>query len=189
MVMLEFVVHLDITVKAPVPIFVDCLVQGRVSHRRPLEELQEPVGHGHDHVVIIAIIIGCCIDLLNPGDFVGPMLLREPCNAAIRELLDPMSGLPHPILDRDGEARAPPVAVEHIPLWAFFGRESGLVIDEACPEELELFPLSVMLPGPLFTILPMFVFMLLEGMDEAAGNIGDGVEVVHDLDGSCGCAG
>jgi hypothetical protein len=189
MVMLEFAVHPDIAVKAPVPIFADRLVQGCISHRRPLEELQEPVGCGHDHVVIVTIIVGCHIDLLNSGDFIGPMLLREPRNAAVGELLDPISGLPHPILDRDGKARASPIAVEHIPLWAFFGRESGPVIDEVCPEELELFPLSVMLLGPLFAILPMFAFTLLKGTDEAMGDISNGVEVVHNLDGSCGCAG
>jgi hypothetical protein len=41
---LELAVHVDIAVEAPVPIFADHLVQSGVSHRRPLEELQEPVG-------------------------------------------------------------------------------------------------------------------------------------------------
>jgi hypothetical protein len=188
-VMFELAVHPDIAMETPVPVLADRLIQGQIGHRRPLEELQEPVGRGHDHVVVVTVIIGCCIDLLNPGDIVGPMLLREPCNAAIRELLDPVSGLPHPILYRDGKARASSIVVEYVSFWTFFSGESSVVIHKAHPKEFEFFPLSVILPGPLFTVLSMFVFMLLEGSDEATGNIGDGVEVVSDLDSGCSCVG
>jgi hypothetical protein len=188
-IMLEFVVHVDIAVKAPVPIFADCLVQSGVSHQGPLEKLQEPVGHGHDHIVVITVVVGCRVDLLNPKDFVWPMLLRKPHNAAVRELLDPVSRLPHPVLDRDGKARASSVAIEHIPFWAFFSRERSAVVDKARSEEFELLSLGVALSGPLLAILLMLAFVLFESMDETPGDIGDGIEVVSDLDGSGGCAG
>jgi hypothetical protein len=187
--MFKFAVHVDITVKTPVSIFVDRLVQGRVSHCGTLEELQKPVGHGQDHVVIVTVIVGCRVDLLDPGNLVGPMFFGESCHMTIWELLDPVSGLPHSILDRDGKAWAATVTVEHIPLWAFFSGESGTVVDEACSEEFELFPLGVALPGPLLMVFPMFALMLFEGADETASNVGDHVEVVRNLDGSCSCAG
>jgi hypothetical protein len=188
-VMLEFAVHLDITMEAPVPIVLDCLVQSPVGHRRPFEQLQEPVRHGHDHIVVVAVIIGGCVDLLDPGDIVWPMLLGEPCDATVRELLDPMSGLPHPILDGDREAWTAAVVIEYIPFRAFFGGQSGVVVNKVCPKIFEFFSLGVMFPRPLLMILLVFPFSLLEGSDEAAGNVGDGVEVIRDLDGRGGCAG
>jgi hypothetical protein len=147
------------------------------------------VGHGQDHIIVVAIVIRGRVDLLDPRDFVWPMLLRESRDAAVGELFDPMSGLPHPILDGDGEARAPPAAVEHVPFRTFFRRQGGMVIDKPRPEELEFFPLGIALPGPLFTILSMFTLPLFEGMDKAPCDVGDSVEVVCDLDGSCGSAG
>jgi hypothetical protein len=45
-VVFELAIHADITVEALVPIFADCLFQGRIGHRWALEELQEPMGHG-----------------------------------------------------------------------------------------------------------------------------------------------
>jgi hypothetical protein len=50
------------------------------------------------------------------------MLLGESRDVTVGELLDPVSGLPHPVLDGDGEAWASPVAVEHVSFRAFFGR-------------------------------------------------------------------
>ena len=183
MVVFKLVVHPDIAVKTPVPIFVDCLVQSCVGHRGSLEQLQKPVRRGHDHVVVVAIIVGSCINLLDPEDLVRAMLLKESCNATIRELLDPVSGLPHPILNGDGEAWATAIAVKHVPLRALFSRESGTVVDETCPEELKLFPLSVALLGPLLVVFFVFAFTLFEGLDEAMGNVGNRVKVVSDLDG------
>jgi hypothetical protein len=83
--------------------------------------------------------------LLDPGDFLGPMLLRKPCNMTIRELLDPVSRLPHPILNGDGKTWASPVIIEYIPVRAFFSGESGVIVDESCLQEFELFPLGVVL--------------------------------------------
>jgi hypothetical protein len=109
------------------------------------------------------------------------MLLREPCNAAVRELLDPMGRLPHPILDRDGKARALSIIIEHVPFRTFFSRKGGAVVNKVHPEEFEFFSLSVSFPRPLFAL------MLLEGANEAVHNISDSVKVVHDLDSSCSC--
>jgi hypothetical protein len=184
-VMLELAIHADVAVKAPVPIFADCLVQSGVSHRRPFEELQKPVGCGHDHVVVVAVVVGCHIDLLDPRDLIWSVLFGESRHATIRELLDPVSGLPHPILDRDGKTRAVTVLVEHIPLRAFFSGESGAVVDKACSEEFKFFSLTVMLLGPLFTVLLVFAFALLKGTDKSVGNVSDGVEAIGDLDGGC----
>jgi hypothetical protein len=182
-------VHPDVAVETPVPILMNCLIQGCVSHRGSLEEFQEPVGCGHDHIVVIAIVVGCCIDLLDPRDLIGPMLLKEPRNVTIWELLDPVSGLPHPILNGYGKAWAATVMVEYIPLWAFFSGEGVAIIDKVCTKEFKLFFLGVALPGPLFAILFVLALMLLEGADEAVGNVGNSVEVISDLDGSCHCAG
>jgi hypothetical protein len=115
------------------------------------------------------------------------MLLREPHNAAVRELLDPMGRLPHPILDGNGEARASSIIIEHIPFRTFFSRKGGVVVDKACLEEFEFFSLSVSFPRPLFTVLSMFALALLEGADEAACDISDSVKVVRDRDSGCGC--
>jgi hypothetical protein len=188
-VMLKFPVHVDIAVETPVPILADHLLQGRVGHSRTLEELQEPVGCGQNHVVVIAVVVGGRINLLNPGDLVWPMLLRESRNATIGELFDPMSGLPHPILDGYGEARASSVAVEYIPFRAFFSGQGGAVVDESCPEEFEFFPLCVALPRPLFAILPVLTLPLLKGADETPRDVSDRVEVVCDLDGGRSSAG
>ena len=68
--------------------------------------------------------------MLDPGDFVGPVFFGESRDPSIRELLDPVSGLPHPILNRDGKARAATVTVEYIPLRAFLSGESGAIVDE-----------------------------------------------------------
>jgi hypothetical protein len=174
--------------EALIPIFLDRLVQGCVGHRGALKEHQKPVGSGHDHVVVIAIVVGGHVDLLNPRDFISPMLLKESHNATVRELLDPVSRLPHPILNGDGKARAMSITVEHIPFRAFFSGKCGTVVDKMCAEELEFLSLSIALPGPLFAVLPMLIFTLLKSTDEAVGNVGDSVEVISNLDGRCGCA-
>jgi hypothetical protein len=70
MVMLELAVHPDIAVETPVPVFLNHFVQSPIGHQRPLEQLQEPVGCGHDHIIIVAVIIGGCINLLDPGDVI-----------------------------------------------------------------------------------------------------------------------
>jgi hypothetical protein len=116
------------------------------------------------------------------------MLLREPHNTTIRELLDPISRLPHPVLNRDGKAGAMAVAIEHVSFRALFSGEGSMVVNEVHMEELEFFSLSVMLPRPLLTVLPVFVFTLLEGADEATSDVSDGVKVISDLDGGCSCA-
>jgi hypothetical protein len=121
-VMLELAVHADVAVEAPVSIFASRLLQGCVGHGRSFEELQEPVGRGQDHVIVVAIIVRGRIDLLDPRDFVRPVLFGESRDATVGELFDPVSRLPHPILDGDGEAWAPPIAVKYVPLRAFFGR-------------------------------------------------------------------
>jgi hypothetical protein len=116
------------------------------------------------------------------------MLLGEPHHVTVWELFDPVGRLPHPILDGDGEAWAVAIAVEHVSLRAFFGGESGAIVDKACPKEFKLFSLGVVLPGPLFTVLPVFVFSLFEGLDETTGDVSDGVEVVCNLNGGGGSA-
>jgi hypothetical protein len=121
-VVFELVVHADIAVEPPVPVLAGCLLQSCVGHGWTLEELQEPMGRGQDHVVVIAIVIGGRVDLLNPGDFIRPMLLGKPRDTTVRELFDPVSRLPHPILDRDSEAWASSITVEYIPFWTLFGR-------------------------------------------------------------------
>jgi hypothetical protein len=189
MVMLELTVHPNIAVETPVPIFMNCLLQGSIGHRRPLEKLQEPVGCGQDDVVVIAVVVWDCVDLLDPRDLVWPVLFGESRNTAIRELLDPVGWLPHPILYRDGKAGALSIAVEYIPLRTFFSRKGGAIINKARPEEFKFFPLSVSLSGPLFAVLLMFMLALLEGADKAAHNVSDGVKVVRDLNGSCSRAG
>jgi hypothetical protein len=187
MVVLELAVHPNVTVETPVPILVNRLVQGCVGHRGSFKEFQEPVGCGHNHVIIIAIVVGCCIDLLDPRDLVGPMLFRESRDATVWELLDPVSGLPHPILNWNGKAWAAAVTVEYISLGALFGREGGMIVNKTCPEELEFFFLSVVLPGPLLVVFLVFMLTLFEGSDEATGDIGDCVKIVGDLDSGCGC--
>jgi hypothetical protein len=167
----KLAVHSNVAMEAPIPIFPDCFVQSWVGHQRPLEQLQEPVGCGHEHVVVIAIIVGGRVDLLHPGDFIQPMLFGESHNATVGELLDPVSRLPHPILDRDRKAWAAAIVIEYIPVGAFFGGERGTVVDETCLEEFEFFPLSVTLPGPLFAVLLMLPLSLLEGSDEATSNV------------------
>jgi hypothetical protein len=117
------------------------------------------------------------------------MLLGESRDTTVRELLDPVSGLPHPILNGDGEARAPSITVEYIPLRAFFGGQSGAVVDESCSKELEFLLLCVTLPGPLLAIFPVFVLSLLEGANETPRNVRDCVKVIRDLDGGCSSAG
>jgi hypothetical protein len=189
MVMLEFTVHPDITIEAPVPVVLDCLVQGPIGHQGPLEQLQEPVRRGHDHVVVVAVIIGGCIDLLDPGDIVRPMLFRESHNMSIRELLDPVSRLPHPILDGDCIAWTAAIAIEYLPLGAFFGGEGGPVVNKPRPKILKLFSLGVTLPRPLFTILLVLLLLLLKSSDKAPSDIGDSVEIVCNLDGGGSSAG
>jgi hypothetical protein len=188
MMMFKLAVHADVAVEAPVPVFAGCLLQGCVGHGRALKKLQEPMGHGQDHVVIIAIVVGGRIDLLDPGDLVWSMLLWESHDAAVGELFDPVSGLPHSILNGDGEAGAASVAVEDIPIRAFFGREGSVVVDQTRSEKLEFLPLGVPLPGPLFLIRSVLAFALLESADEAACDVGDCVKVVSDLNGGLGSA-
>jgi hypothetical protein len=117
------------------------------------------------------------------------MLLGESRNTTVRELLDPVSGLPHPILNGDHEAWTAAITIEYVPLRAFFSGKCGTVVDKACPKVLKLFSLGVMLPGPLLTVLSMLPLALLEGPNEAMSNVGDGVKVVSNLDGGSGGAG
>jgi hypothetical protein len=187
-VMFELTVHLDVAVETPIPIFANSLVQGCISHWRPFKEFHEPVGCGHDHIVIVTIVIGCRIDLQDVGDVIRPMLFRESCHATVWELLDPVGGLPHPILDRNGETWAAPIAVEHIPIGAFFSRQSGSIVDEVGSEKLQFFPLGVALPTLLLAVFLMFTFTLLEGLNESTGDVGDGVKIFSELDGGGGCA-
>ena len=42
----ELVIHADVAIEAPVPVFVSCFLQGGISHRGALEEFQKPVGSG-----------------------------------------------------------------------------------------------------------------------------------------------
>jgi hypothetical protein len=107
----------------------------------------------------------------------------------IRKLLDPMSQLPHPILNGDGETWTLPIAIELIPIGAFFGGEHHVLVNKVGTEELELFSLVVTLSRPLLMILLMFTFSLLKGTDEAVSNVRDSVEVVSDLEGSLSGAG
>jgi hypothetical protein len=189
MVVFELAIHADVTVETPIPIFTGRFLQGCVGHSGALKELQEPVGHGQDHVVVVAVIVGGRIDLLNPGDLVWPMLFGESRDATVGELFDPMSGLPHPILNGYGEARASSVTIEYVPFGAFFSGQGGTVVDESRPEELEFFPLGVTLPGPLFAVLSMLALPLLEGADETACEVSDCVHIVRHLDGGCGSMG
>ena len=187
-VVLKFAIHPDVAMEAPIPVFSNCLVQGPIGHQGPLEQLQEPVGHGHDHIVIVAIIVGGCIDLLDPWGFIGPMLLGKPHDATIGELLDPVGRLPHPILNGDCKAWAAAVAIEYVPIRALLSGESGVVVDKAGLEELELFSLGVPLPGPLFLVCSMLTFALLEGADKTARDVGDCIKVISDLNGGFGSA-
>jgi hypothetical protein len=115
------------------------------------------------------------------------MLLRESCNVAVGELLDPVSGLPHPILNGDGKAKAAAIMIEYIPLRALLGGKGGTIVNEACTEKLKFLPLGVTPPRPLFPIFPVFMLVLLEGADEPTGDVSDGVEIVSELDGSRSC--
>jgi hypothetical protein len=127
--------------------------------------------------------------LLDPGNFVRSMLLGESCDATVWELLDPMGRLPHPVLDGDGKARASSVAVEDIPVRAFFGRKGSAVVDKACSEKLEFFSLGVPFPGPLLLIRLVLALALFKGADEAACEVGDCVHVVCHLHGGRGSTG
>jgi hypothetical protein len=187
-VVLELAIHADIAVEAPIPILMDCLFQGCITHSGTLEEFQEPVGRGQNHVVVIAVVVRGRIDLLDPGDLVRSMLLGKPRNAPVGELLDPVGRLPHPILDGDGKARASSIAIEDIPLGAFFSGEGSAVVNEARPEEFELLSLGIPLPGPPLPVLSMLAFALFKGVDETACDVSDRVKVVRKLDGSCGSA-
>jgi hypothetical protein len=117
------------------------------------------------------------------------MLLGEPRDATVRELLDPMSRLPHPILNGDGETWALSVVIENIPLRALFSGKGSAIIDEACPKEFELLSLGIPLPGPLFLVLLMLALTLFKGADEATCEVSNGVEVICDLDGGCSSTG
>jgi hypothetical protein len=116
------------------------------------------------------------------------MFFGEPCDMTVWELLDPMGRLPHPILDGDGKARASSVAIEDVPLGAFFSGEGGAVVNEARPEKLEFLSLGILLPGPLLPVLSVLAFALFKGADEAACDVSNRVKVVSNLDGGRGSA-
>jgi hypothetical protein len=189
MVVLKLTIYVNIAMEAPVSIFLDGLVQCCIGHRRALEQLQEPIGGWHNHIVIVSVIVGCYIDLLDPGDFVGSMLLRKACDASIRELLNPVGRLSHPILNGDGKTWASTISIEYVSIGAFFSGECHVVVNKAGMEEFEFFPLIVMLPGPLLVILLVLTLLLLEGIDKAIGDVGHSVKVVSDLEGSLSSVG
>jgi hypothetical protein len=58
------------------------------------------------------------------------MLFRKPYNMTVRELFDPMSRLPHSVLNGDSEARAMSIMVKDVSFRTFFRGKGGIIVNK-----------------------------------------------------------